>query len=56
MVGLWLEQRFLGVHCYTERINVAAVQGFCAGGGSYGTIVFLLPAAASKAATVLGGR
>jgi hypothetical protein len=35
------------------RINVAAVQAVCGGGGSYGTIVFLPPAAASKAATVL---
>ena len=36
------------------RINVAAVQAVCGGGGSYGTIVFLLPAAAQKAAAVLG--
>ena len=35
------------------RINVAAVQAVCGGGGSYGTIVFLPPAAASKAASVL---
>ena len=35
------------------RINVAAVEAVCGGGGSYGTIVFLPPAAASKAATVL---
>ena len=36
------------------RINVAAVQGVCGGGGSYGTIVFLPEAAARKAASVLG--
>jgi hypothetical protein len=35
------------------RINVAAVQAVCGGGGSYGTIVFLPPDAARKAATVL---
>jgi predicted amino acid-binding ACT domain protein len=35
------------------RISVAAVQAVCAGGGSYGTIVFLPPAAARKAASVL---
>jgi hypothetical protein len=35
------------------RINGAAVQGVCGGGGSYGTIVFLPAAAARKAATVL---
>ena len=35
------------------RINVAAVQAVCGGGGSYGTIVFLPAAAARKAATVL---
>jgi hypothetical protein len=35
------------------HINVAAVQGVCGGGGSYGTIVFLPEAAARKAATVL---
>ena len=35
------------------RINVAAVQAVCGGGGSYGTIVFLPEAAARKAATVL---
>jgi hypothetical protein len=34
-------------------INVAAVQGVCGGGGSYGTIVFLPEAAARKAARVL---
>ena len=36
------------------HINVAAVQGVCGGGGSYGTIVFLPEAAARKAASVLG--
>jgi hypothetical protein len=36
------------------RINVAAVQAVCGGGGSYGTIVFLQSAAARKAASVLG--
>jgi hypothetical protein len=36
------------------RINVAAVQAVCGGGGSYGTIVFLPPAAARRAASVLG--
>ena len=36
-----------------SRINVAAVQGVCGGGGSYGTIVFLPPAAARKAVRVL---
>jgi hypothetical protein len=36
------------------RINVAAVQAVCGGAGSYGTIVFLPPAVARKAATVLG--
>jgi hypothetical protein len=36
------------------HVNVAAVQAVCGGGGSYGTIVFLPPAAARKAATVLG--
>ena len=36
------------------RINVAAVQAVCGGGGSYGTIVFLPEGAARKAATVLG--
>jgi hypothetical protein len=35
------------------RINVAAVQAVCGGGGSYGTIVFLPPAVAFRAATVL---
>jgi hypothetical protein len=35
------------------RISVAAVQAVRAGGGSYGTIVFLPPAAARKAASVL---
>ena len=35
------------------RINVAAVQAVCGGGGSYGTIVFLPQAAARRAATVL---
>jgi len=35
------------------RINVAAVQAVCGGGGSYGTIVFLPRAAARRAATVL---
>ena len=38
------------------RINVAAVQAVCGGGGSYGTIVFLPPAIAFKAASVLGAR
>jgi len=36
------------------HINVAAVQGVCGGGGSYGTIVFLPEAAARKAASALG--
>ena len=36
------------------RINVAAVQAVCGGGGSYGTIVFLPEGAARKAASVLG--
>jgi hypothetical protein len=36
------------------RINIAAVQAVCGGGGSYGTIVFLPPAAARRAASVLG--
>jgi hypothetical protein len=36
------------------HINVAAVQGVCGGGGSYGTIVFLPEGAARKAASVLG--
>jgi hypothetical protein len=36
------------------RISVAAVQGVCGGGGSYGTIVFLPEGAARKAASVLG--
>jgi hypothetical protein len=36
------------------RINVAAVQGVCGGGGRYGTIVFLPEAAARKAVSVLG--
>jgi hypothetical protein len=36
------------------RISLAAVQAVCSGGGSYGTIVFLPPDAARKAATVLG--
>jgi hypothetical protein len=36
-----------------SRINVEAVQAVCGGGGSYGIIVFLPPAAARKAATVL---
>jgi hypothetical protein len=36
------------------RISVAAVQAVCGGGGSYGTIVFLPPAAVRKAASVLG--
>jgi hypothetical protein len=35
------------------RINVAAVQAVCGGAGSYGTIVFLPPAVAFRAATVL---
>jgi hypothetical protein len=35
------------------RINVVAVQAVCGGGGSYGTIVFLSPDAARKAASVL---
>ena len=35
------------------RINVAAVQAVCGGGGSYGTIVFLPEGAARKAASVL---
>jgi len=35
------------------RINVAAVQAVCGGGGSYGTIVFLPPDAARKAAAIL---
>jgi hypothetical protein len=35
------------------RINVAAVQAVCGCGGSYGTIVFLPPDAARKAATIL---
>jgi len=35
------------------RISVAAVQAVCSGGGSYGTIVSLPPAAARKAASVL---
>ena len=39
-----------------KHINVAAVQGVCGGGGSYGTIVFLPPAVAFKAATVLGAE
>ena len=38
------------------RINVAAVQAVCGGGGSYGTIVFLPPAVAFKAATVLSAK
>ena len=37
-----------------KHINVAAVQGVCGGGGSYGTIVFLPEGAARKAASVLG--
>jgi hypothetical protein len=36
-----------------KHINVTAVQGVCRGGGSYGTIVFLPPAVAFNAATVL---
>jgi predicted amino acid-binding ACT domain protein len=35
------------------HINVAAVQGVCGGGGSYGTIVFLPPTAIRKGAGVL---
>ena len=35
------------------RINVAAVQAVCGGGGSYGTIVFIPEGAARKAASVL---
>jgi len=35
------------------RINVVAVQAVCGGGGSYGTIVFLPPDAARKAATIV---
>jgi len=34
-----------------SRINVEAVQAVCGGGGSYGIIVFLPPAAARKAAS-----
>jgi hypothetical protein len=36
------------------RINVAAVQAVCDGGGSYGAVVFLPPTAARKAASILG--
>ncbi len=36
------------------RINVGAVQAVCGGAGRYGAVVFLPPAAASKAASVLG--
>jgi hypothetical protein len=35
------------------HINGAALQAVCGGGGSYGTIVFLPPAAAGKAASLL---
>jgi hypothetical protein len=35
------------------RMNLVAVQAVCGGGGSYGTIAFLPPAAARKAASVL---
>ena len=35
------------------HINVSAVQAVCGGGGSYGTIVFLPPTAARKAANAL---
>ena len=35
------------------RISVAEVQAVCGGGGSYGTVVFLPPAAVHKAASVL---
>jgi hypothetical protein len=38
------------------RINVAAVQAVCGGGGSYGTIVFLPPDAVRKAASALAAR
>jgi len=36
------------------RINVEAVQAVCGGAGRYGAVVYLTPAAARKAARVLG--
>jgi hypothetical protein len=38
------------------RINLVAVQALCGGGGSYGTVVFLPPTVAFKAATLLGPK
>ena len=36
------------------RISVGALQAVSGGGGTYGAVIFLPPAAARKAATVLG--
>jgi len=36
------------------RISLGALQAVCGGAGTYGAVIFLSPAAARKAATVLG--
>ncbi len=36
------------------NINVGALQAVCGGGGRYGAVVFLPPAAVRKAASILG--
>ena len=40
----------------SARINVQAVQAVCGGAGRYGAIVYLTPAAARKAKSVLGAQ
>ena len=37
-----------------SRINLGAMHAVCGGSGTYGAVIFLPPAAARKAATVLG--